>query len=623
VAARLSPATIGQQEPVTFKRAVERLRAKPACWLLAAVVAVVALLAAAPPSGFQKGGQTNPLAPWARSAQARKAGDTNASVLPAVPRPTPAHRAELPAAFTKAVPVSIADLKSIERHVKALAARVSPAVVAVEIGIGSGSGVVISADGLVLTAGHVCGSPGRSVLLTFPDGKTVRGKTLGVNRETDTGLIKINDRGPWPYAAMGDLEQTRAGDWALALGHPGGFDLKRSLVVRLGRVIRLAEDALQTDCTISPGDSGGPLFDMHGRVIGIHSAISSSVADNFHVAVTEFYKGWDTPSATEPAGAQEAAVSPVLGRNRFRSGEETLRAFAPVSAATRQSIVKFNVDGATVALGTVMDTNGLALTKASELKPGKLTCWLATDQEVAAEVIGLDEEEDVALVRVHARGLKPIRWAAGEVSIGQWAITPGIPETPHAVGIISALPRRIRPPRALIGIRFDFGTSAPRIEQILPGLGAEKAGLKSGDLILAVNGTAVTNREQVVETLREFRDGQSVKLSLRRAEKQFDAQVRMMVPTSGQSGSDLYSRPRFSRVTGEVSRRADGFEQAIEHDSVLHPWLCGGPLVNLEGEAIGLNIARAGRVTTYALPARLANRIFEHLRPNPKATTAN
>ena len=79
----------------------------------------------------------------------------------------------------------------------------------------------------------------------------------------------------------------------LALGHPGGFDLRRSLVVRLGRIIRLETDALQTDCTISPGDSGGPLFDMHGRVIGIHSAISTSPAENFHVSVTEFYDSWD------------------------------------------------------------------------------------------------------------------------------------------------------------------------------------------------------------------------------------------------------------------------------------------------------------------------------------------
>src|SRR5262245_12442413 len=80
-----------------------------------------------------------------------------------------------------------------------------------------------------------------------------------------------------------------------------------------------------------------------------------------------------------------------LSRDQFRSGDEMLRAFAPVSAMTRNSVVKFNVDGKTVALGAVVDTNGLALTKASELKKGKLTCWLANDKEVPAELISTDD----------------------------------------------------------------------------------------------------------------------------------------------------------------------------------------------------------------------------------------
>jgi serine protease Do len=318
------------------------------------------------------------------------------------------------------------------------------------------------------------------------------------------------------------------------------------------------------------------------------------------------------------AGAQDYSRSPTLPRNRFRNGEETLRAFAPVSEATRYSIVKFNVDGATVALGTVVDTNGLALTKASELKKGKLTCWLAVEKEVDAEVVGIDEEEDVALVRVQAQGLKAIQWAAGEVSVGQWAITPGIAKTPQAVGIISALPRRIRPPRAFIGVQFDSGGSTPKIGELLPGLGAEKAGLKPGDIIVGLNHVTVTNREQIVETLGNFREGQTVKLRIRRAEKEIDAEVRMMVPRYDQLGSEFNPPQRPSRLTGEVSQRAEGFELAIEHDSVLPPWLCGGPLVNLDGKAIGLNIARAGRVTTYALPAGLAKRILEHLKAEPK-----
>jgi serine protease Do len=131
------------------------------------------------------------------------------------------------------------------------------------------------------------------VSFTFSNGKKARGRTVGVNFENDTGLMRITDRGSWPHAEMGDLRQACTGDWVLALGHPGGPDVHRSLVVRLGRIIRMDEGALQTDCTLSPGDSGGPLFDMHGRVIGIHSAISTPMAENFHVAVTSFYNGWD------------------------------------------------------------------------------------------------------------------------------------------------------------------------------------------------------------------------------------------------------------------------------------------------------------------------------------------
>jgi len=319
--------------------------------------------------------------------------------------------------------------------------------------------------------------------------------------------------------------------------------------------------------------------------------------------------GWTRVSPAQEMPSEDLA----LPRNYFRSGEETLRAFAPVSKATRNSIVKLNVDGETVALGTVVAAGGLALTKASEIKPGKLTCWLASDKEVKAELLGVDEDEDVALVRVQAPGLKPIAWAAGDLAEGQWAVTPGITETPHAVGIISALPRRIRPQRAFIGVQFDFDTPLPRIGTLVSGMSAEKAGLKPGDLIAAVNGAPVTNRQQVVEILRDFREGQTITVRVRRAAKEFDTALKMLVPRPGEAGAGFYPQ-RSGNMGAEVSRRAEGFERAIEHDTVLQPWLCGGPLVNLDGQAIGLNIARASRVTTYALPAALVQRIFADLK---------
>jgi serine protease Do len=309
---------------------------------------------------------------------------------------------------------------------------------------------------------------------------------------------------------------------------------------------------------------------------------------------------------TGPSGLHaQPRSSTSLPANRFRNGEETLRAFAPVSQATRHSVVKFNVNGETVALGTVVDAQGLVLTKASELKPGTLTCWLASDQEVRASILATNEDLDLALVRVQAQGLKPVRWASSPPVVGQWAVTVGIPPTPHAVGVISALPRRVRPERALIGVQFQNGGSAPRIEEVLAGFGAEKAGLRPGDIIVAINGEQVSDRQQVVEVLRDFREGQTVKLRVQRAGDQFDAQVQLMVAGGERLGRGSFSQERASRLLGAVSQRAAGFEEVLEHDTVLSPWLCGGPLVDLDGNVIGLNIARAARVSTYALPPRI------------------
>ena len=300
-----------------------------------------------------------------------------------------------------------------------------------------------------------------------------------------------------------------------------------------------------------------------------------------------------------------------LARDHFRSGEEILNTLAPVSAKTRHSIVKFYLDSETICLGAIINSNGLAVTKASELKKGKLTCWTADDRQVDVEWLATNEEDDVALVRVKADRLVPIEWVDDEVRVGQWAITPGIASTPHAVGIISVPPRKIRPQRAYIGVKLK-GT-LPKVDSVTAGLGAEKAGVKPGDVILAVNGSAVTDRKEVIDALGELREGQTVTLRLQRAEEEFNADITMMAPVAEmfEDGSD--PSPRFDRLQGQVSQRSEGFEQAIEHDTVLQPWLCGGPLVNLEGKAIGLNIARAGRVTTYALPAKLMKRIIKNL----------
>ena len=312
--------------------------------------------------------------------------------------------------------------------------------------------------------------------------------------------------------------------------------------------------------------------------------------------------------------AQNLTAVPSLARDHFRDGEETLRAFAPVSETTRDSVVEVNVDGDAVALGAVVDNDGLVLTKASEIKAGKLTCWLASGREVPAQWLAVDDDDDVALLHLPAKGLKPIRWATETATVGEWAITPGLAETPQAAGIISASPRKIRPKHAFMGVMFKMSNPIPEIESVEPGMGADKAGLKPGDIIAQVNDTVVTNRDQVIDIISDFREGQSVKVNVERGGRPFETNVILTSPTTGRFALQLYFEREENRLSGEISERSLGFDEAIEHDTVLAPWMCGGPLVDLDGRALGLNIARASRVATYALPASLARQILRQLK---------
>jgi serine protease Do len=276
-------------------------------------------------------------------------------------------------------------------------------------------------------------------------------------------------------------------------------------------------------------------------------------------------------------------------------------------------VVKLDVNGSSVALAAVISANGLVLTKASEIGKGKLTCWLPGGREVGAELLRTDEENDVALVKVDAEGLQPIEWDTDDTVVGQWVVTPGVSETPQAVGIVSVPARKILHRRALVGVVLDMGSAPPKVTEVMNGLGAQKAGIKAGDRILAVNDADVADREDLMKRLRQLREGQTVKLRIQRESERFDASIQMSVPSAELTGFPDRS-DRMNRMGSLPSARAEGFGSVIQHDTVLQAWQCGGPLVNLEGKAIGLNIARAGRVATYALPAELVQQIRDRLQ---------
>ena len=214
-----------------------------------------------------------------------------------------------------AAPMGVADLKAMQDHVRKLTDQLMKCTVGVQVGQAQGSGVIISKDGYVLTAAHVAGRPNRDVKFILSDGKEMTGKTLGLNRTLDAGLMKISGADDLPFSEMGDSGSIKLGQWCLATGHPGGYQSDRKPVLRLGRVQWTGEEAITTDCTLVGGDSGGPLFNMQGKVVGINSRIGSELNANMHVPVGTFKETWDRLTKAEAWGFYPGN-KPILGVER-------------------------------------------------------------------------------------------------------------------------------------------------------------------------------------------------------------------------------------------------------------------------------------------------------------------
>jgi serine protease Do len=212
------------------------------------------------------------------------------------------------------VPEARADLEAIQKHVTETLPAARKATVCLEFAESSGSGVIVSADGLILTAAHVTAGVGHEFTVVFEDGKRVKAESLGLVANTDCAMAKITDKGTWPHVDLNRDDDTKLGDWVYALGYSGGYDKERGVVVRVGRVVRTAQHSIQSDCSLIGGDSGGPLFDLNGRVVAIHSRVGQRTSENLHVPAREFVKNWDGLLKAEFIGEGEFAKKPEKGK---------------------------------------------------------------------------------------------------------------------------------------------------------------------------------------------------------------------------------------------------------------------------------------------------------------------
>ena len=214
----------------------------------------------------------------------------------------------------KKAPENRKDIETIQNAMQKAMPQARAATVCVDMGNGSGTGVIVSADGLVLTAAHVAAGVKRKVTVVLEDGTRLDAKTLGLVSDKDAAMIQITEKGSYPFVAIDRDNSTQLGDWVFALGHAGGFEKSRGPVVRLGRLVRIEGDTFQSDCILIGGDSGGPLFDLNGRVVGIHSRVGQQLQSNMHVPMAVFLANWDSMTKGEFIGEGPYAQKPEKGK---------------------------------------------------------------------------------------------------------------------------------------------------------------------------------------------------------------------------------------------------------------------------------------------------------------------
>ncbi|MAT70756.1 MAG: hypothetical protein CMJ58_14670 [Planctomycetaceae bacterium] len=287
-------------------------------------------------------------------------------------------------------------------------------------------------------------------------------------------------------------------------------------------------------------------------------------------------------------------------RWRLTNGPRVRSAFRDVIADTIPSTVRVQTGNRDQALGMVVGARGWILTKGSVLSGDDLACRLADGRELPATVEGVDKLHDVALLHVDADDLVPVSLNTSTPLVGSWVATVGLWRDPVAVGVVSVPVRALPHQAGVLGVELQQAREAV-ITRVFPDTGAAEAGLLVNDKIISVNGDAIENRVDLIRTVRSYSPGDEIELKVLRDGETITLSALLMSESSALPFSNRRSMQNM--MGGALSERRFGFPRALQHDTVLRPNECGGPLVDLNGEVIGLNIARSGRTESYAIDA--------------------
>lgn len=488
------------------------------------------------------------------------------------------------------------------------------------------SGVVVSKDGIILTAAHV-GRPGKVYQVIFADGKQRIAIGLGRIQQLDAAVLKINKPGEWPFAEMGWSSSLKLNEPCISIACPGSFTPQKT-VIRFGYVADLLENRrkmIRTTCLMEPGDSGGPVFDLYGRVIGIHSSITLGLESNFEIPVDVFRKYWsalmkaedytalpsEDPIVEDPLKEQRTSFSKLnsvelmLAEKESQFDDVTVSLFSlPDSGKAVGSIVKLNS-------GNKSDKTYII--SKSSLLPGEITAILANGRAEQLTVCYRDDRKDLVLLEMDRKSKNGIDISAATkntfsfADMGKILISPN-PLDEGEISILGTLEFDMPGlySSGYLGSALEVKGSRALISMVQEKSPAHEAGLKIGDEVLRINKSAISSSEQFVKEIQKNKPRDTIHIEYKR--------------DGVENSIDITLAKRPYNITGHVaerftdgkSDRRDGFKNAFVHDGKLKPAEVGGPIFDIKGNFIGINMARYSRTSSIAVSAI---EVVDFLRP--------
>lgn len=485
------------------------------------------------------------------------------------------------------------------------------------------SGIIVSKDGLIVTAGHIQCKVGEAVEIHLSGKKTANGKVLVKLKEPDLALVQISEKGAWPAIEVGSSGTLSDRDPLLALGFGdtglyGPSGTEPPCYARLGYRRESApafrDGLLQTTVLASSGDSGGPLFDLTGSLVGIASAAELDATRACYVPSDVLLQAWKDLAGARPAPARSSAPRPNV--------ETVAAATTRGVRAVRTSVVEIRCDDRWAGVGAYVG-DGFIVTKASELGPN-VSVVLGNDVVALARVAARDPARDLALLKLmvpdFAGGIAPVNWAdVKDLPVGTILAAATPPAFTPLRGLACVPARTIPPLPGCLPVRVKDVEGGVEVTDtfawLMRWLRPPPFPLQEGDVITKVASVPVPNQEAFFRLMsgqiigRHPRVmGEAILVTYQRKDKTNDVTIhlREQHTVAGQR-----VRP--------CSYRYSGFRAAIAADLAARPEHCGAPVIDTDGRVVGLLIARAPFIESLILPGAEIKAAVEVMRKSATA----